>query len=78
MPTVLVTGGCGVIGSNFIRYWFERHPADEIVNVDLLTYAGDLANVADVARDRAERYAFERADICDPAAIDAIVSPGYP
>jgi len=75
---LLVTGGAGFIGSNFIRYWFGRHPADEIVNVDLLTYAGDLANVADVARDHADRYTFAHADICDAAAIDRIVAASPP
>jgi dTDP-glucose 4,6-dehydratase len=75
---LMVTGGAGFIGSNFIRYWFARHARDEIVNVDLLTYAGDLANVADVARAHGDRYAFERADICDAAAIDAIVAARRP
>jgi dTDP-glucose 4,6-dehydratase len=74
----MVTGGAGFIGSNFIRYWFGRHPADEIVNVDLLTYAGDPANVADVARDHRDRYAFARADICDAEAIDALFAEHRP
>lgn len=75
---LIVTGGAGFIGSNFIRYRLERHPADEIINVDLLTYAGDLANVADVARSQGERYAFVMADICDALAIDAIVADRRP
>lgn len=78
MTRLMITGGAGFIGSNFIRYHFARHPADEIVNVDLLTYAGDLANVADVARDHGDRYAFARADICDAEAMDAIVAARRP
>jgi len=70
---LLVTGGAGFIGCNFIRYWFGRHPSDEIVNVDLLTYAGDLANVADVERDRGKQYRFIKADICEAEAMNEIV-----
>ena len=46
---LLVTGGAGFIGSNFIHYWLKKHPTDEIINLDLLTYAGNLANLADIA-----------------------------
>lgn len=45
---LLVTGGAGVIGSNFIQYWLEKFPSDEIVNLDKLTYAGNLENLRDV------------------------------
>ena len=45
---LLVTGGAGFIGSNFIQYWLKQHPADSIVNLDALTYAGNLANLAEV------------------------------
>ncbi len=58
---VLVTGGAGFIGSNFIHYWLEVHPDDEIINVDFLTYAGNVENIADIASD--ERYRFVKADI---------------
>ena len=63
MAILLVTGGAGFIGANFIRYWLERHPSDRVVNYDLLTYAANPANLADVAA--APRYAFVRGDICD-------------
>ncbi len=60
---ILVTGGAGFIGSNFVRYWVERHPDDHVLNLDLLTYAGNPANVQDVAASAGERYAFVRGDI---------------
>ena len=45
---VLVTGGAGFIGSNFVRYYLREHPGDRVVNLDLLTYAGNLDNLSDV------------------------------
>lgn len=66
---ILITGGAGFIGSNFIRYWRERHRDDRIVSVDLLTYAGDRASLADVERSAGDRYAFVQADIADETAI---------
>ena len=65
MATVLVTGGAGFIGSNFVRYWLRNHPQDRVVNYDLLTYAANLANLADVAAAETERYRFVRGDIGD-------------
>ena len=61
--SVLVTGGCGFIGSNFIRWALERHEDWRIVNVDKLTYAGNPANLKDIESE--ERYRFVRADIAD-------------
>ncbi len=46
---ILVTGGAGFIGSNFIRYWLEKHPQDSLINLDKLTYAGNLENLEPVA-----------------------------
>jgi dTDP-glucose 4,6-dehydratase len=63
MPVVLVTGGCGFIGSNFVHYLLETDPAVEIVNLDALTYAGNLANLAAVARH--PRYRFIHGDVKD-------------
>ncbi|MDP2683959.1 MAG: dTDP-glucose 4,6-dehydratase [bacterium] len=60
---ILVTGGAGFIGSNFIHYWMKHHTKDKIVNYDKLTYAGNLDNVKDfVGKDN---YKFIQADICD-------------
>ena len=65
MSTILVTGGAGFIGSNFVRYWLRQHPDDRIVNYDLLTYAANPANLADVAEREPERYCFVQGDIGD-------------
>ena len=53
--SLLVTGGAGFIGSNFVRYWLERRPDDRVVVLDLLTYAGDRRNLAEV-EERIEFY----------------------
>lgn len=60
---LMVTGGAGFIGSNFIRYWLERYSEDRVLNLDLLTYAGNLPNLEDVTTQFADRYAFARGDI---------------
>lgn len=71
MKTYLVTGGAGFIGSNFIHYMFNKHGDDiTIINVDKLTYAGNLENLRDV--ENKPNYKFVRADICDSAAIEEI------
>lgn len=71
MRTYLVTGGAGFIGSNYIQYMFRKYDnAIRIINVDALTYAGNLENLKDVA-DR-ENYTFIKADICDRQAITDI------
>ena len=64
---LLVTGGAGFIGSHFVRERFQRHPDDEIVVLDNLTYAGHLDNLAEV-KDR-PGYRFVRADVCDQRAV---------
>ena len=68
---VLVTGGAGFIGSNFIRLLLGERPGWEIVNLDLLTYAGNLGNLADVAS--SPRYSFVRGDIADGAALEGVL-----
>ncbi|HYB70023.1 MAG TPA: dTDP-glucose 4,6-dehydratase [Candidatus Bathyarchaeia archaeon] len=60
---LLVTGGAGFIGSNFVRHVLEAHPEDSVVNLDKLTYAGNLENLRDVETN--PRYRFVRGDICD-------------
>ncbi|MGZ6911146.1 MAG: dTDP-glucose 4,6-dehydratase [Acidimicrobiia bacterium] len=71
MPTLLVTGAAGFIGSNFVRHWATEHPDDQIVAVDLLTYAGNRPNLADV--EDGERVVFLQADIGDgPAMLGAL------
>jgi dTDP-glucose 4,6-dehydratase len=73
---ILVAGGAGFIGSNFIRYILGAHDDWSVVNVDKLTYAGNLANLADVAG--APRYRFHRADICDAAEVARIFAEEKP
>ncbi len=68
---LLVTGGCGFIGSNFIRYYHETHPDHSIVNLDKLTYAGNPANLSDL--ESLPFYHFIQGDICDRAAVDALL-----
>jgi dTDP-glucose 4,6-dehydratase len=67
---LLVTGGCGFIGSNFIRTVLRAHPEDRVTNLDKLTYAGNPENVKDLAGD--PRYAFVHGDICDPEVVDRV------
>jgi len=69
---LLVTGGAGFIGSNFIRYVLNAHPSIEVVNFDALTYAGNLENLQDIDRD--PRYRFVKGDICDRKQVDAVLS----
>jgi dTDP-glucose 4,6-dehydratase len=71
---LLVTGGCGFIGSNFIRYVLEHYQPESITNVDLLTYAGSLVTTADFPLRFGQRYEFIRADIADRETIQQIVS----
>jgi len=66
---ILVTGGAGFIGANFVQHLLATHPADEVATFDLLTYAGNLANLEPVMRD--PRHRFIRADVADPAAVAA-------
>ncbi|TBL81751.1 dTDP-glucose 4,6-dehydratase [Paenibacillus thalictri] len=72
MRRLLVTGGMGFIGSNFIRYWLRRYPDDQVVNFDLLTYAGNPDNGADFGE--SAHYVFVRGDIADCAAVEQALS----
>jgi len=68
---ILVTGGCGFIGSNFIRHMLKKYPAYKIVNLDKLTYCGNPDNLRDIEND--SRYAFIKGDICDKNIVGKIV-----
>jgi dTDP-glucose 4,6-dehydratase len=68
---LLVTGGAGFIGTNFVHYWLERHPGARLVVLDALTYAGHLANL-DAAQGRAE-FRFVRGDIRDTALVEELL-----
>ena len=71
MRTYLVTGGAGFIGSNYIHYMFKKYDNEiRIINVDVLTYAGNLENLKDI--ENRDNYTFIRADICDKEAIGRI------
>jgi dTDP-glucose 4,6-dehydratase len=67
MKHVMVTGGAGFIGSNYVRFLLRKHPDFEVVNFDKLTYAGNLESLLDIAGD--SRYHFVRGDICDPNEV---------
>lgn len=69
--TILVTGGCGFIGSNFVKYMLKVHPNYTIINLDKLTYAGNLENLEDIINN--PRYQFVRGDICERADVEACV-----
>jgi dTDP-glucose 4,6-dehydratase len=68
---ILVTGGAGFIGSNFIRYWLDKYQDDEIINLDLLTYAGNLDNLSEIEDN--PRYRFVQGDICDFDLVNKLV-----
>lgn len=68
MKTILVTGGAGFIGSNFIQYFLNKNQDFRVVNVDLLTYAGNLDNLTDVTSN--SNYIFEKGDICNRVFIE--------
>jgi dTDP-glucose 4,6-dehydratase len=71
MARLLVTGGAGFIGANFVHYWLAAHPGDRLLVLDALTYAGNLANLK-AAKDRAE-YRFVHGNICDTALVEQLL-----
>ncbi|KPQ33522.1 MAG: dTDP-glucose 4,6-dehydratase [Phormidium sp. OSCR] len=71
MPNLLITGGAGFIGSNFVRYWCDRYPDDRVVVLDALTYAGNRANIADL--EQQGQLTFVQGNICDRPLIDRLL-----
>lgn len=71
MAKLLVTGGAGFIGSNFVHYWLSKYPKDSVVNLDKLTYAGHLKNLIDLENN--PRYSFIKGDIISKAVVDAAI-----
>lgn len=71
---VLVTGGAGFIGSNFVRYWLDKYPRDRVVNLDKLTYAGNPDNLKDIAG--RDNYRFIRGDIVDSGLVGDLFEDG--
>lgn len=71
---ILVTGGCGFIGSNFIRYFLNSYNSYNLINVDKLTYAGNLENLSDISY--SPRYQFIKGDIADSQLMDELVKKG--
>lgn len=69
MSTLLITGGAGFIGSNFIHYWINKHPEDTIRNLDKLTYAGNLESLTDISSN--PNYTFIRGDISNAEIVDS-------
>ncbi len=68
---ILVTGGAGFIGSNFIHYWLKKYPGDEVFNLDKLTYAGNLENLKDIEDNPC--YHFFKGDILDSCLVKKII-----
>ena len=69
---ILVTGGSGFIGSNFIKYWFKNHPEDSIINLDKMTYAANPRNLVEF--ESSPNYKFVQGDILDEKTVDELVS----
>lgn len=74
--TVLITGGAGFIGSNFVYHMLKEHPDDKIVCVDCLTYAGNMSTLAEAMKN--ERFVFYKTNICDRAGIYKIFETEHP
>ena len=70
--TVLITGGAGFIGSNFIKYFLQKNSDTKVINLDKLTYAGDISNLEDVSKNK--KYSFIEGDICNRSLIEELFS----
>jgi dTDP-glucose 4,6-dehydratase len=74
--TIIITGGAGFIGSHVVRRFVNKYPEYRIINVDTLTYAGNLENLSDI--EKSENYFFEKIDIVDAAAVDSVFEKYHP
>jgi len=70
MKAILITGGAGFIGANFIPYFLEKNKEYQVVNLDLLTYAGDISNLSEIENNT--RYTFVEGDICDRNLVEEL------
>jgi dTDP-glucose 4,6-dehydratase len=75
MKTLLVTGGAGFIGSNFVQYWLETYPEDKVVVLDALTYAGNLASLKPVENNT--NYSFCHGNICDTDLVESLLTKNH-
>ena len=71
MKNILVTGGAGFIGANFVHYWMNKYSADKVVVLDALTYAGNIANL-DSVKDE-DNFTFVHGNICDQDLIEKLL-----
>ncbi len=76
MTRILITGGCGFIGSNFIRHLLATDSTVTITNLDKLTYAGNPENLADLPAEQSQRYEFVHGDIVDASLVSTLITPG--
>jgi dTDP-glucose 4,6-dehydratase len=75
MKTVLITGGAGFIGSNFVPYFLEKHTDYKLINLDLITYAGELKNLQEIEKN--PRYEFVKGDICDRELVESLFTKNH-
>ena len=74
MRVVLVTGGAGFIGGNFVRYWHRRHPADKVMVLDNLTYAGNPDNIPFHMKNSDSQFEFWYGNVCNGELVDSLVA----